>query len=102
MLKGKLYLNNQECESIYNFSSVNISEMYMTQGFANKFGDEAKEIYAEALRLVTQKYHNTADYLQTFVYELGEDKEEKIRFWLMLDDYGNDVWVITALLPDEY
>ena len=100
MLKGKLYLNNQECEGTYDF--LKVSQTFMTKGFAEKFGEEAKEIISKALWMIDEKYSNTADYLQTFVYELGENKEDKIRFWFMLDDYGNNVWVLTALLPDEY
>jgi len=50
MLKGKLYLNNQECEGNYDF--INVAGTYMTQGFAEKFGDEAKEIVSKALWMI--------------------------------------------------
>lgn len=100
MLKGKLYLNNQECEGNYNF--IDVAESYMTQGFAKKFGNEAKEIFSKALWMIAEKYPNTADYLQTFVYELGDKEEDKIRFWMILDEYKNGIYIVTALLPEEY
>ena len=100
MLKGKLYLENQECEGNYDF--INITESYMTRGFAKKFGDEAKEIFSKALWMIDEKYSNTADYLQSFVYELGDKKEDKIRFWMILNEYKNGVHIVTALLPEEY
>ena len=53
MLKGKLYLENQECEGNYDF--INITESYMTRGFAKKFGDEAKEIFSKALWMIDEK-----------------------------------------------
>ena len=49
-----------------------------------------------------KKYSNTADYLQTFVYELGDNKEDKIRFWMILDEYKTGIHIVTALLPEEY
>lgn len=54
MLKGKLYLNNQECEGNYDF--INVAGTYMTQGFAEKFGDEAKEIVSKALWMILDEY----------------------------------------------
>lgn len=52
--------------------------------------------------MIDEKYSNTADYLQSFVYELGDNKEDKIRFWMILDEYKNGVRIVTALLPEEY
>lgn len=95
MLKGKLYLENQECEGNYDF--INITESYMTRGFAKKFGDEAKEIFSKALWMIDEKYSNTADYLQSFVYELGDNKEDKIRFWMILNEYKNGVHIYCSI-----
>lgn len=96
MLKGKIVLNDQECEGTYDFHKT---EKYMTKGFQSTFGDEANEIYANAINMIMEKYPTNADRFQTLVYTLDG---MKTKFWLIIDDYGNGVHVLTALLPEEY
>lgn len=91
MLRGKVYLNEQEESGDYKFAEV---EQYMTCGFETLFGEEATAVAFTALALILEKYPDNADYLQTFEYHL-EDKV--IRFWCI-----NDVDHITFLLPSEY
>lgn len=96
MLKGTIKLNDQECEDTLNFHNT---EKYMTKGFSSTFGDEANEIYQKAIDLIMEQYPNNADRFQTLTYTLDN---EEIRFWLIVDDYGNGRYVLTALLPEEY
>lgn len=70
--------------------------------FASTFGDDVTKVFTDAVNLVHEKYGDKADYLQTFVCELGKAKEEKVRFWLILDEYGKNNLKVTALLPEEY
>lgn len=92
MIKGKVYINEQEDSGNFIFTG---SRQYMTCGFRNTFGKEAEAVAFTALALILEKYPDNADYLQTFEYRYGDGKY--IRFWCI-----NDVDVITFLLPEEY
>ena len=92
MLNGKVYINEQETSGNYKFTGIGL---YMSCGFQNVFGKEAREIAITALELIVEKHSNGADYLQTFEYRCSN--EEKTRFWCV-----NDVDHITFLLPEEY
>ena len=92
MLKGTITLNDQECEGTYNFLNT---EKYMTKGFKNRFGDEAEELIAQSIETIVERYQNNADYLQVLYYD-------NTKYYLIVDDYGNDRYVLTALLPEEY
>lgn len=46
-----------------------------------------------------EKYPTNADRFQVLHY----DNDNTItKYWLIIDDYGNGVYVLTALLPEEY
>lgn len=92
MLKGNIILNDQECEGSINFRNT---EKYMTKGFKSKFGDEAEELFSQSIDMIMEKYPNNADYLQVLCYE-------DIKYYLIVDDYGNGRYILTALLPEEY
>lgn len=76
----KITLNEQECEGTYDFCKA--GTYAATVGFASTFGDDVTKVFTDAVNLVHEKYGDKADYLQTFVCELGKAKEEKVRFWL--------------------
>ena len=99
MLKGTIKLNDQECEGSYDSNIISNSEKYMTNGFNATFDKETPIIFKKAIDMIIEKYPTNADYLQTFTYSLDG---EEIRFWIMIDDYGNGRYVLTALLPEEY
>lgn len=92
MLKGMITLNDQECEGTYNFLNT---EKYMTKGFKNRFGDEAEELIAQSIETIVERYQNNADYLQVLYYD-------NTKYYLIVDNYGNGRYVLTALLPEEY
>lgn len=92
MLKGNIILNDQECECSIDFRNT---EKYMTKGFKSKFGDEAEELFSQSIDMIMEKYPNNADYLQVLCYE-------DIKYYLIVDDYGNGRYILTALLPEEY
>lgn len=92
MLKGMITLNDQECEGTYNFGNT---EKYMTKGFKNRFGDEAEELIAQSIETIVERYQNNADYLQVLYYD-------NTKYYLIVDNYGNGRYVLTALLPEEY
>ncbi len=92
MLKGKVYINDQEQSGNYKFAGV---KAYLTCGFQDAFQKEAQTVAFTALALILEKYPDNADYLQTFEYRC--EGEEAVRFWCI-----NDVEYITFLLPDEY
>lgn len=71
----------------------------MTKGFQNKFGDNASGILLVSIAAIAEKYPDNADYLQVLTY----DKDGvKTKYWVILDNYGNGNYVVTALLPEEY
>lgn len=92
MLKGKVYINEQEKRGNYTFTGVG---QYVTCGFGDIFGKEAPEVALTALALILEKYPDNADYFQTFEYH--RENGEIVRFWCI-----NDVDHITFLLPEEY
>lgn len=92
MLKGKIYIKEQEERGSFIFTGV---QQYMTCGFRDVFGEEAEAVAFTALALILEKYPDDADYLQTFEYCYGSGKV--VRFWCI-----NDVDHITFLLPEEY
>ena len=94
MLKGRVYINEQEESGNYIFAGTGIGQ-YMTCGFRQAFDKEAEAVAFTALALIMEKYPDNADYLQTFEYRYEDEKS--IRFWCI-----NDVDHITFLLPDEY
>lgn len=96
MLNGTITLSDQECEGAYDFRNT---EKYMTKGFKSKFGDEAEELFSQSIDMIMEKYPNNADRFQVLHY----DNDNTItKYWLIIDDYGNGVYVLTALLPEEY
>ena len=96
MLKGNIILNDQECEWSIDFRNT---EKYMTKGFKSKFGDEADELFTQSIEKIMEKYPTNADRFQVLHY----DNDNTItKYWLIIDDYGNGVYVLTALLPEEY
>lgn len=95
MLKGNIILNDQECEGSINFRNT---EKYMTKGFKSKFGDEAEELFSQSIDMIMEKYPSNADRVQVLYY----DNDSITKYWLIIDDYGNGVYVLTALLPEEY
>ena len=96
MLKGKIILNDQECAGSIDFRNT---EKYMTKGFKSKFGDEADELFTQSIEKIMEKYPTNADRFQVLHY----DNDNTItKYWLIIDDYGNGVYVLTALLPEEY
>lgn len=92
MLKGKVYINEQEQSGNYKFAGV---KACMTLGFQETFQEEARAVAFTALALILEKYPDNADYLQTFEYRC--EGEEAVRFWCI-----NDIERITFLMPDEY
>ena len=92
MLRGKVFINEQEVSGRYKFAGI---PHYMTSGFQNIFGDEATAVAFTAFALILEKYPDNADYLQTFDY-VREDGET-VRFWCI-----NDVEHATFLLPEDY
>ncbi len=92
MLKGKVFINEQETGGNYKFAGI---PHYMTSGFQNAFGKDAVAVAFTAFALILEKYPDNADYLQTFKY-VGEDGKE-ISFWCI-----NDVEHATFLLPEDY
>lgn len=92
MLKGKVFIKEQEERGNYIFTGV---PQYMTCGFRDVLGEEAEAVAFTALALILEKYPDNADYLQTFEYRYGSG--ESVRFWCI-----NDVDHITFLLPEEY
>lgn len=82
--------------------SANLCSRIRRNKNASTFGDDVTKVFTDAVNLVHEKYGDKADYLQTFVCELGKAKEEKVRFWLILDEYGKNNLKVTALLPEEY
>lgn len=92
MLKGRLYIKEQEESGTYQFTGI---PTYMTCGFQSIFENEAQEIISTALMQILEKYPGNADYLQVFTYHREEG--EVIKFWCI-----NDVDHITFLLPEEY
>lgn len=100
LLKDKsivtITVEDQECEGAFDFRK---SAKCMTKGFQNKFGDNASGILLVSIAAIAEKYPDNADYLQVLTY----DKDGvKIKYWMILDDYGNGNHVVTALLPEEY
>ena len=96
MLKGTITLSDQECEGTYDFVKT---EKYMTKGFKSKFGDEADELFTQSIEKIMEKYPTNADRFQVLHY----DNDNTItKYLLIIDDYGNGVYVLTALLPEEY
>ena len=92
MLKGKVFINDQEGKGNYTFIGVRAC---VTCGFSDTFGEETLDIVRTALALIQGKYPNNADYLQTFEYH--REDEKSVRFWCI-----HDVDHITFLLPEEY
>lgn len=92
MLKGEVYIKEQEVSGNYIFTGV---EMYMTCGFKETFEEEAAEVAFVALNLILERYPKNADYLQVFEYH--REDEKIVRFWCI-----NDVDHITFLLPEDY
>lgn len=92
MLKGKIYINEQEESGNYKFTGV---KQYMTCGFQKIFGEDATAAAFTALALILEKYPDNADYLQIFEYH--HENGDVTIFWCI-----NDVDHITFLLPDEY
>ena len=92
MLKGRVYINEQEESGDYIFTGIG---QYMTRGFQAAFKEEAGAVAFSALALILEKYPDNADYLQTFEYRYGNG--ERKRFWCI-----NDVEHITFLLPEEH
>lgn len=52
-LKGKVFLNEQECTGNCDFSTV---KSYMTAGFRDTFGTEAATIASTAVSLLIKTY----------------------------------------------
>ena len=92
ILRGKVYIKEQETSGNYKFEGILTC---MTRGFKNIFEDEAILIAGIALKLITEKYPDNADYFQTFEYHYNDGKI--VKFWCI-----NDVDHITFLLPEEY
>ena len=92
MLNGTITLSDQECEAAYDFRNT---EKYMTKGFKSKFGDESEELFSQSIDMIMEKYPNNADYFQVLCYE-------DIKYYLIVDDYSNGRYILTALLPEEY
>lgn len=92
MIRGRVYINEQEENGNFTFTGI---RQYMTCGFQNAFGEEAGAVAFTALALILEKYPDHADYLQTFEY--FRESGERRSFWCI-----NDVDVITFLLPEEY
>lgn len=95
MLNGNIVLKDQECEGSYDFRNTT---KYMTKGFKSKFGDEAEELFSQSIDIIMEKYPSNADRVQVLYY----DNDSITKYWLIIDDYGNGVYVLTALLPEEY
>lgn len=91
MLKGKIYLNEQEESGNCKYTGV---RQFMACGFRDILGEEASAVAFTALALILEHYPDNADYLQTFEYHL---ENVVIRFWCI-----NDGEHITFLLPEEY
>lgn len=89
--KGQLILREQECEGNYDFLGV---RPFMTRGFNTTFGENSLDIAIAALLAISERYNDTADYLQVFDYTQGE---EKIKFYCIHSET-----YITFLLPEEY
>lgn len=96
MLKGIITLCEQECEAGYDFAKT---KKVMTKGFANQFGHEAEEIVHRSIEKIMKKYPNNADAFQVLYYN---DNNTCTKYYLIVDDYGNGTYVLTALLPEEY
>lgn len=96
MLKGKITLCEQECDGIYNFVKT---EKYMTKGFKSKFGEEAGELFTQSIKKIMEKYPTNAGRFQVLHYE---NDNTITWYWLIIDDYRNGTYVLTALLPEEY
>lgn len=96
MLKGTITLNDQEYEGTYDFLNT---EKYMTKGFKNRFGDEAEELMLKSIETIMERYPENADRFQTLQYT---SDNITAKYWLIIDDYGNGVYILTALLPEEY
>ena len=95
-MKGTILVKDQECDGAFDFRK---SIKCMTKGFQNKFGDDASEVFLASIAAIAEKYPDNADYLQV----LNLDKDgASIKYWMILDDYGNGNHVVTALLPEEY
>lgn len=92
MLRGKVYINDQEQSGNCKFAGV---KACMTCGFRDAFQKEAQAVAFTALAIILEKYPDNADYLQTFEYRC--EGEDAVRFWCINDDD-----YITFLLPDEY
>ena len=96
MLKGTITLNDQEREGTYDFTKA---ALYMTRGFKHKFGDEAEELILKSIETIMERYPDNADYFQTLQYT---SDNITTKYWLIIDDYGNKTYILTALLPEEY
>ena len=96
MLKGTITLSDQECAGTYDFTKAT---PYMTNGFKHRFGEEAEELILQSVKTVMEKYSDNADYLQVLQYTRDDITT---KYWLIIDDYGNGVYILTALLPEEY
>lgn len=79
-----IILKEQECEGTSKFDS----DMYMTKGFMNTFGDNFVEVIFKTMDLI-KKRPNT-DYFQVATCD-------GITYWII-----DDIDHITFLLPDEY
>lgn len=98
MLKGKIHINEQECEGNLSFYG---NHNVMTRNFADTFNNEAATIVFTACALVMEVHPNGADYLQTFEYEYPNG--HKITFWLIIDvSCEGQQNILTALLPEDY
>lgn len=89
-MKYQLFHKEQTSDaSIFNdFTKV---LLVCTNDFNNSFGIESEEISLRALNSITQRYGNSAEYLQVFEYN-------GIKFWA-INDFDETV---TMLLPEEY
>ena len=96
---GTLILKEQECDGTYDASVFIKSEKFMTSGFVATFQESASTVYRKAIDMIMEKYATNADYLQSFVYT---ENGKETTFWLIVDDYGEGHFVLTALLPSEY
>lgn len=71
----------------------------MTKGFKRKFGDEAQELILKSIETIIERYLDNADYFQTLQYTRDNITT---KYWLIIDDYENGTYILTALLPEEY
>ncbi|AQS08311.1 hypothetical protein CLOBY_03830 [Clostridium saccharobutylicum] len=91
MLKEKLILIPEEESGCKKYDFTSVQSIQPTYGFSNTFGEEYTELSILAIKMIIERYGNSAEYLQIFKYN-------GIEFWVINDENT----MVTLLLPSEY